>query len=250
MVTGSLEGRWRKDGSKAWAGAGRSRKWERLGSCISSFPGEDRQGTRAGLISCPAYCPPRPSSAFLIHSEGLGLCFQHISKGSQAGSFRNFPRELVSWQFSSTKRQKLVGMDILLPNDPPLSKRAGLTDVQYAGKRRKLRYSVTLEAQATILPLGVGAPPWGPPRLPRCHQGHHETTKALGGNSRCGLFLTNAQAPDDSTTRQSLTSNSFPPGEHWPPKRMDPRLTSSSGSWVCFLHCVETGIFFRQESCD
>lgn len=185
MVTGSLEGRWRKDGSKAWAGAGRSRKWERLGSCISSFPGEDRQGTRAGLISCPAYCPPRPSSAFLIHSEGLGLCFQHISKGSQAGSFRNFPRELVSWQFSSTKRQKLVGMDILLPNDPPLSKCAGLTD----------RRSVRRETQETPVLCHTGGP------------GHHLAT--WGGSSALGATKAPPLPPRPSRNHKS-TGGEFP----------------------------------------
>lgn len=70
MVTVSLEGRWRKDGPKAWAGAGRACEWGRLGSCISSFPGEDEApgllGQEAQLIAHPA--PP----AFLIHSGQFG----------------------------------------------------------------------------------------------------------------------------------------------------------------------------------
>lgn len=95
------------------AGPASGRDWE--DAFPPSLARTGRELGRVRLISCPAHCPPHPSSAFLIHSEGSGLCFQHISKGSQAGSFWNFPWELVSL-FLPTKRQKLVGMEIMLPN--------------------------------------------------------------------------------------------------------------------------------------
>lgn len=56
-----------------------------------------------GLMSCPALCPPCPSSAFLIHSGGSGLCFQHTSKGLQTGSSGTFLGNLFPGYFCLQK---------------------------------------------------------------------------------------------------------------------------------------------------
>jgi len=147
------------------AGPASGRDWE------AAFPpslGRMGQGPRAGLISCPAHCPPRPSSAFLIHSEGLGLCFQHISKDSQAGSFWNFPWELVSWSFSVHRETELCHI---------------------GGPGHHL---ATWGGSSA---LGVTKAPLLPPRPTR----NHKSTGGWGGISNRGLFLTNAQAPDDGT---------------------------------------------------
>lgn len=143
-----------------------------------------------GFIPCPALCPPCPSSAFLIHSRDSGLCFQHTSKGLQAGSFWNFPWELVSWLVLPTKRQEPVGMEI---NVAKLDLRLS----GCAGQTRKRNSA-------------------GGPSPPSCHLGRelclrgHEASPAATkahmkpqkhwvGVSNSGLFLTNAQVPDDDT---------------------------------------------------
>lgn len=200
------EGR-RQGPGRCGAGPTSGRDWE------AAFPpslARTGQGTGMRLISCPALCPPRPSSAFLIHSEGSGLCFQHTSKGSQAGSFWNFPWELVSWSFLSTKRQNPVRMEINVAKlDLCLSERAGQTDIQCTRKRNSAggpgHHLATWGGSSA---LGVMKPPLLPPRPTRNH-------KSTGvGVSNCGLFPTNAQVPDDDTDPSASASKSFPPGGH------------------------------------